>query len=309
MCLNSQRITCLRWLPAILLVCNLATALWPTTAFGADEIEGLEGGNTNLGVSVDFSVEVVSRAALTDTDTSLAFTEYSAGLSWQFLLLDFDHRRSHWRPGTDLGAAPGREAWDSLTRISPGVQYYGEFGEYWGLWVKGVAITGFERNISSQSWTYNPQVIGLYMPREGLTFYAGVGSLYHPVDTTLYPALGVAWNMNTGKGLSGALGFPETMLRYHFSERLAVKADFQWDIRIYRLSAENPTAPSGYIRAEDLKPGIHLEYLPTASLQVIAGVRRFFGRNMTVFSREELELANYKIDDAQSFRFEMKYKF
>ncbi|WP_290648948.1 hypothetical protein [Aquisalimonas sp.] len=176
----------------------------------------------------------------------------------------------------------------ALTRVAPGLQHYGELADHWGLWLKIVTIAGFDDRISSRSWTYNPRIIGVHTPHEKLTLYAGTGPLYHPVDSTLYPVLGVAWNMDAQGGLSGALGFPETMLRFRLNEHLAVKANFKSDIRVYRLADDNTLAPGGYTRMEDLKPGLHLEYFPTESLQVSTGIRRFVGRSLTFFPRPEM---------------------
>jgi hypothetical protein len=58
-----------------------------------------------------------------------------------------------------------------------------------------------------------------------------------------------------------------------------------------------------------LTPGIHLEYLPAASLQVTLGIRRFMDRRIKIYSSEENKLADHDVDDAWSFRFEMEYSF
>ncbi|MGM0570232.1 hypothetical protein [Marinobacter sp.] len=292
----------------ILLAGMLAAVLWPMIASGADGADESEG-NGAAAASLNISMERVGRADVDDTDASFGFTEYAASLSWQFLLLDLDHRRSDWRSGSELGSASRREPWGELTRIAPGLQYYGELDDRWGLWLQMSAIAGFEDDVSSRSWTLNPQVVGLYMPRDDLNVFAGMGSLYHPVDSTLYPVLGVTWNRGTQDGFSGTLGLPETTLRYHFNERLAVKADVQRDIRTYRLSDGNPTAPSGYLHTDEVTPGIHLEYFPAEALQVTMGVRRFMGRSITIYSREERRLADHDVDDAWSFRLEMEYGF
>ncbi|MFW5824273.1 MAG: hypothetical protein ACOCVV_04850, partial [Marinobacter sp.] len=101
----------------------LAVALWPMMAIGADESDKSDGGDATATPSFEFSTGRVGRADIDGTDASLGFTEYAASLSWQFLLLDLDHRESDWRPGTGLGGASGREPWGELTRVAPGLQY------------------------------------------------------------------------------------------------------------------------------------------------------------------------------------------
>jgi hypothetical protein len=147
----------------------LLSALWPLNILGADEPDKSESGNPAF--SVKFSVESIGRAGIDGTDASFAFTEYSASLTWQFMILDFDHRKVNWSAGNGLGSSADRDPWGDLTRIAPGLQYYGELSDRWGLWLKMVAISGFEDRISSRSWTYNPQVIGFYRAREHLTLY------------------------------------------------------------------------------------------------------------------------------------------
>jgi hypothetical protein len=279
----------------------LVLMFWPVAGFGADDAGNVRDEKRVPPFSFDFSVERTARADIDGTGASVAVTEYSAGLSWQFLLIDVDHRENNWRAGSDLGSAPGRDPWGSLTRIAPGLQYYGEFSGQWAIWAKLVAIAGFEDTISSRSWTYNPQLVGFYMPRERLKLYGGIGALYHPVDPVVYPVLGVAWNMDSRSGLSGAIGFPETMLRYHFNEQLAMKVDFQWDIRVYRLAEDNTLAPDGYVRTEDLNPGLHLEYSLTESMMLTTGVRRLMDRGLTIFDRIENERADHDVQDGWSF--------
>jgi len=158
-------------------------------------------------ISANLSVEQVERSDINGSGASIGYMEFSAGLKWQFLLLDIDHREYEWENSEYFGSAQGKDPWKMLTRIAPGLQYYYKPNEKWGVWPKFVAIAGFENSISAKSWTYNPQVVGFYMPTQKLTLYGGVGMLYHPVDSIVYPALGVAWNMKSREGLSGA-GFP-----------------------------------------------------------------------------------------------------
>jgi len=118
------------------------------------------------------------------------------------------------------------DPWKTLTRIAPGLQYYHEFNDKWGVWPQFAAISGFENEDSLRSWTYNPQCVGFYMHNQQMIIYGGIGMLYHSVDSEIYPMLGVAWNMDSKTGLSSALGFPETMMRYGFDKRLALIMDF-----------------------------------------------------------------------------------
>lgn len=281
----------------------------PTAAASADQPDGPEGQHDKPSLRVDVSVENVRRADGKGRLASLAMTEYSARLTWHFLLLDAAHLEVDRGTGGGRDGAAEYDSPGSLTRMAPGVQFAGALSDLWGLWIKMTAIAGFESRMSSGGWTYNPQLVGLHTPGSRWTLYAGAGMLWHPVDATFYPVFGAAWNTDSRTGASGALGFPETMLRYGFHDRLAVKADFEWHIRMYLLADDNPSAPSGYLRTEELKPGIHLQYAPTESLQVTAGIRRHLRRRQTYFDRSRRELDDDGIEDAWSSLLNVECRF
>jgi hypothetical protein len=260
-------------------------------------------------ISTNVSIEQIPRSDIDDTDTSMGYTEFSAGLEWQFILFDMDHRVYDWTKAEELGMDPDLDAWKTLTRIAPGLQYYREFSQQWGIWVKFVALAGFEDKISSESWTYHPQVIGFHMLTEQVTLYGGMGMLYHPVDTQVYPVVGVAWNRGSQEGFRGALGFPQTMLRYGFNEKLGLKTDFEWDIRTYSLSKDNDLAPNGFVYMEDLILGLYLEYLPVKDLTLRLGVRHYFGRNQTLYDQDENELNAQDVDPSWSYLVGIDYAF
>ena len=277
---------------AVSVIIGLAVlAILPVVVPAVEGEKGENRGKTPV-ISANLSFEQVKRAEINSSGASIGYTELSAGLKWQFLLFDIDHREYEWEKSEYFGSDEGKDPWETLTRISPGLQYYYKLNGKWGIWPKVVAIAGFEDDISAKSWTYNPQVVGFYMPTQQITLYGGVGMLYHPVNSIVYPALGVAWNMKYREGLSGAAGFPETMLRYGFNERTALKMDFQWDIRFYSLAGDNNLAPEGFIEIEDITYSLQLEQKLFKELTLSLGVRRYAGRKLTVFDHAENELTS-----------------
>ncbi|MCI5222188.1 MAG: hypothetical protein D3924_05830 [Candidatus Electrothrix sp. AR4] len=255
-------------------------------------------------MTTHLSIEQVERTDIDNTAASMGYTELSAGAEWQFLLLDINHRIYDWGDNAFLGS---KDPLESLTQIVPGVQYYQKFSDTWSVWIKGVALAGFEDALSSESITYNPQVVTFYFPTQRTTLYCGVGMLYHPADTTIYPVVGVAWNMDAEKGFFGTLGFPETTLRYGFTEKFALKLDVQWDNRIYQLAEDNTVAQEGYLQIEDLLPGLHLEYKPLKNLMLSVGVRRYFDRQLTFFDQEENELTSSEVDESWAYLLGITY--
>jgi hypothetical protein len=260
-------------------------------------------------ISTNLSLEQTERSDMDDSDASMGFKEFSAEVEWQFLLFTMDHREYDWHEGAGLGTDPGHDPWENLTRISPGLQYYRELSQKWGVWAKLVTIGGFEDEISSGSWTFNPQVLAFHMLTEHITLYGGLGLLYHPVDSQFYPVMGVAWSKDSKDGFSGALGFPETMLRYGLNERIGLKTDFEWDIRTYSLAEKNDLAPDGFVYIEDLILGLYLEYLPVKDLTLRLGIRRYFGREMTIYDQDENKMTSPDVDPSWSYLFGINYDF
>jgi hypothetical protein len=260
-------------------------------------------------ISTTLSLMQIDDSKIDSTDASFGYTESSVGLDAQLVFLNVDYREYDWKDSSSFGGRPGIDPWKTLTRIAPGLQYFKKFNEKWAVWPKVAAIAGFEDEISSDSWTYNPQVVGLYMYTKQMTIYGGLGMLYHPIESVVYPVLGVAWNMDSKDGISGAVGFPETMLRYGFSEKLALKMDFQWDIRYYRLADDNDLASGGYVKIEDLIPGLQIEYEALKGLTFRLGVRRYLGRKLTVFNSKENELTSNDVSDSSAYLLGVGYKF
>jgi len=121
--------------------------------------------------------------------------------------------------------------------------------------------------------------------------------------------LGIAWNIESQDGLSGALGFPETMVRYGFNERISLKLDFHWDILFYNLAEDNNVASEGYVKIEDLIPGLQIEYKPVRGLTLSFGIRRFLGRTLTVFDHDENELTSNDVNDSSTYMLGIAYEF
>lgn len=268
--------------------------------------DGLEKGDLPS-ISSSLSLEKTSWADIDGTNTSFRYTEYSAGLAWRrFLLLDVDYRDYEWQEGADFTGTPGTDPWETLTRIAPGLQYYRKFDERWAIWPKLSAIAGFEDGISSKSWTYNPQVVGLYTTEQKISFYGGLGVLYHSVDSVVYPVLGVAWNTKKKRGLSGAVGVPEAMVRYGFNERVALKIDFQFDTRFYQIDG---VSTERYIKIEDILTGFKVEYELGKGLVLSLGGRFYFGQELTVYGHDENELRSNDLDGSWSGLLGVGYRF
>ncbi len=267
------------------------------------EMEGGPAGSARV------SLEHAAQSEIHSSGTAVGHRQVSVRLEWRFLLFDLNHREYQWRNGADFRFGSDVEPWRELTQVAPGLQYYHQFNENWGTWIKLVAIAGFEDAISARAWSYNPQILGFYMPSQQTTLYGGVGTLYHAVYSISYPVIGVAWHTDSRQGLSFAAGFPETMLRYGFNKKLALKMDFQWDIRIYHLARNSSLASGGYLQTVDLKPGLILEYEPLNGLIFSAGIRRHLGRTLTVFDNHRKKLISRDVDSSRAFLLEIEYPF
>ncbi|MCI5122839.1 MAG: hypothetical protein D3908_16960, partial [Candidatus Electrothrix sp. AUS4] len=111
------------------------------------------------------------------------------------------------------------------------------------------------------------------------------------------------------KGLYGVLGFPETVLRYSLMKQLTLKLDILWENRIYQLAEDNPLTAEGYVKIEDLLPGLHLEYEPLDGLLLSIGVRHYFERQLTFFDHNEKEIEEYEVESSWAYLFKAGYTF
>lgn len=266
-------------------------------------------GNDAVGVSTKLFLERVGQAQEGGSNRSFGYTSVEAEFEWQFLTFEIDHRMYDWEMATYTESSLGNEPWEKLTRIAPGVQYFTELSGEWSVWAKFMAYSGFEDEMSADSWTYSPQVVGFYHPELPLTLYGGLGIRYHSVDAVVYPIFGVVWGVNSKKGFSGNVGFPDTEVRYGLTEKTAIKCTFEWDIRVYRLSNDSDLAPEGYLRVEDIIPGVQITYEPVNGLTVYVGVRGYFRRQLTVFNQDEHEMDEDDVEDSWASILGFDYSF
>jgi hypothetical protein len=187
-----------------------------------------------------------------------------------------------------------------LTRIAPGIQYYRDLGSRWAVWGKFAGIAGFEDGISSRSVTWNPQLVFIRTLSGGTILYCGAAALYHRASRTPFPIVGVAWNTDARTGFSAVAAFPEAYARYRFSEKVALRADYEWDTRVFELAAANTAAPR-YLRIRDHFPALNVEYTPARKTTVTAGVRWLGNRDVTIFDRDARELATHDVKAAWAF--------
>lgn len=253
----------------------------------------------------------VPSSSIDGSDASFAYTEYAASAEMAVLLLGVNHRVFDWEDGSDFAGLSGEDPWGSLTTLTTGLQYFQKFGD-WGVWAMAIANSGFEDSITADSWTYQPQLLGLYMPTNDWAIYFGGGYMYHPVEPLVYPVIGLAFRHEEKTGLCGAIGFPETMLRYWLTEQWSMKLDFGWAINTYRLADDNPMAAEGYLRIDEKIPGLHLEYRPVDGLIVSPGVRWHLDRKLTVYDEDRDEIAaldEVDVDSAVSAVLQVGYEF
>jgi len=284
------------------LVASLLVLL-PALCFGAEQSDGEAREAPSPLMSLTANVERTGSAGLVGTNAVASSTEFAATLKWYFLVLDADHRDYTWRrswwtpePGGPLSQTP----WGSLTRIAPGIQYYRDFGNRWAVWGKFAGIAGFEDDPSWRSVTWNPQFVLIRTLTDGTMLYGGAGSLYHRASRTFFPIVGVAWNTDALAGLSAVVAFPEAYARYRFNERIALRADYEWDTRVFELAAASSAAP-GYLRIRDHFPALNVEYTLAPKATVTAGVRWLGGRDVTVYDRDARELITRDVEAAWAF--------
>ncbi len=254
-------------------------------------------------MSVMMSVEQTGAAGIIGTNSAGSSTEFAIAAKWLVFVFDADYRDMSWSRRSLVAPAgwSGTTEWGSLTRIAPGVQYYQSIGRRWAVWGKFAGIAGFEDNPSRRSVTWSPQLVVIRTLKDGTLLYCGAGSLYHRASKTLFPIIGVAWNTDARTGLSAVAAFPEAYARYRFSERLALRADYEWDTRVFGLAANNPTVRDGYLRIRDHFPALNVEFTPARKATFAAGVRWLGGRDVTIYDRDARTVAEHDVEAAWAF--------
>ncbi|RUO25169.1 hypothetical protein CWE09_00010 [Aliidiomarina minuta] len=257
-------------------------------------------------LSTDFHMRYLSTESsrLSGQENSFSLNEYQIEIERHAFLFEVDHRDYNWRQREVISGDPD---WGSLTRIAPGLQYFGEVTDNWSVWAKLYAIAGFENSITKDSLTYNPQLIALTPYNDDIMLFAGVGAFYHPVDPVYYPILGLNWDAGNESRWSGALGFPETMIRYQLNDDWSLKAEFEVEIRFYQLSNSNQFSPGGYVKTDDLLPGLQLEFAPTSSFSSYLGLQYSFERTLSVYnSQRDLQERN-QVTSGWGIRFGLEW--
>lgn len=288
----------------------VAIALLPALCIGAEQGDGEARETPSVPMSVMVSVERTGHAAIQGTPASGSSTEFAATLKWYFLILDTDHRTCDWGDPA-FTPEPGRPSldgtpWGSLTRIAPGIQYYRDLGNRWAVWGKFSGIAGFEEAPSLRSVTWNPQLVFLRTLADGTILYCGAATLCHRADNTPFPIVGVAWNTDAPAGLSAVVAFPEAYARYRFCERFALRADYEWDTRVFELTADNPTVTDGFLRIRDHFPALSVEFTPARRATITAGVRWLCGRDLTIYDRDARELDTHDVEAAWAFSLSLR---
>ncbi|MCC5854319.1 MAG: hypothetical protein JJU10_01385 [Idiomarina sp.] len=228
-------------------------------------------------ISLGFELKHRSTANLNQLGSGFRYTEYAVDFERHALLFEADHRDVRWT----LGDTP---RFGNLTRIAPGFQLYQEIppehADNWAVWFKLMVYGGYESSFTSDSITFNPQFILLNFQPDERVLYLGLGRFFHPVDPIAYPILGFAWQETPGRTWSGAIGFPETMVRYRLSNHWSVRANFEFDYRYYQLGQQNTTAAGGFLQTKELIPALQLEWrpIPESDLLLYLGVEYLIER-------------------------------
>jgi len=137
---------------------------------------------------------------------------------------------------------------------------------------------------------------------------------HHSTDSVVYPVFGIG-QRNTGKGngnrrgFSYAIGVPNTMVRYAFNEKVALKLDLEIETRFYQLADDSHFLPEGFIKCKEIVPGLQVEYAPVKELIMRMGMRHVFESEITYFDKDENELATDEIDGARSYLVSLDFIF
>ena len=238
------------------------------------------------------------------------------GLSLDYANLNFSYARKSydWDNPRELPFGNGREEpWNGFQAVGFGLRHFGVVNRKWRYFTGGGLSSAFEDGGSAP---VSLRAFGglTYVGRPGWQVSFGLGLSHHQLYTSLMPMIGLKWNRGDGPGGGGAgwslsLGFPETSVAYRFSPAARLRLGLAFDRDLYRLADGNVASPGGYLESQDLMVGLYLDLIPGDRFRLTLGLQHLFGRELTLYDRDERELKTFDLDPAPGAVVNLSFMF
>ena len=276
------------------------TAIW--TAQG-DEVELIEASaETSLNES-GFGAVMVEAATTgwADIDESDGELRYSGvGVMADFWCFNLGYAQKHfeWEQVDQLPFGDGTgDPWDELCEVNFGLGYGGAISEQWSWFGEAGMFSAYEEDVDG-SFGYYAAVGGGYVLNDMWSFSAGIaGAGYRKIRTkwSMFPMLGVNWRADAEEGFSAMLGYPETMINYHFGPRATLSLFISSDGTVYRLADDSTVAAEGYMETDFTVAGVSLDLRVTKSFSLLLRMDYVMNGRLQVYDTDGDKLDHYDV--------------
>lgn len=212
------------------------------------------------------------------------FAEAPASAEYTLFPLVLDQPDRGWRQD---GAAASLALEETMESLGRGRRNSGSLRENSAGWMGLRTFRGAEDRLSRRSWRDKFRAIRISRVA-GQRFYFGTGGeLFRPTGPGPYPLIDYAWRGEREPWSSASSSFPKAIVRYGINEVVALKLDFERDVRLYQLSDDPFRVRNGFVRTDDFTPGLHLEYSAPGGWTLASGVRWYADPSFAVFDNND----------------------
>lgn len=189
----------------------------------------------------------------------------------------------------------GKKPWTALQKL--GFGYDGRYG------INDSSVLAYSVQVSSQ---FENAITGDSVTVTGFGGYnysfspswnatLGVAAGYNPLGWTVLPVAGVQflcdkWDIS--------IGFPTTYVGYSITDELAVRADVGFEGGVYRLAKDSHVSEEGYVKKNEAKASLLVDWVPCENLKLTAGPQFIFARTMKFYNKNHNRV--YRSEDPDS---------
>ena len=225
-------------------------------------------------------------------------TAVKGGFQWlglEYARTDYSWSKKERLPFGDHSDDP----WDTLHSLTLSSEHDGMFDHEWG-WVAGVAVEAAYEDELSGSVGVDAYGGGIYVLNEDTRLLFGLAVSGHETGVGFLPLLMVDWDFvdESGTGWYAALGIPQTMLGYSFSNAFSLTLELGKEDGTYRLADDSKVLGKGYVGHEEMDISLSAAWKPWGNVTFTLGPCYRFSRSMTLYDKGGEEKESYDLDNA-----------
>lgn len=210
------------------------------------------------------------------------------------LLLNLEHRDFH-SPGPD----------NSFNHVAPGVQYLATINEQWAIWPLLYVSAGYQRSITSNSLTYNPQLAGIRQINSDIAWVIGGGILRHTTESVYYPVIGLIWLPDSDSRWFGNLTIPDAQVGYRIDDNWRLLAGLKWQTRFYQ--ADRDSSDTYYFKQQDVMSSLGIGYQFNSFGTLNFELQMPLQREVKIFDGQTQQIDSFKPDQKLGMKLSLSF--